>query len=663
MRTLSIDIETFSSVDLKKSGVYKYVESPDFEILMLGYKYDERPVQMIDFASEKYNIESVRQLYKDILDPSILKTAYNASFELTCLRKSLFPDIDVSQWRCTMVEAAMLGLPLGLGQVADVLKLPVQKYNGLGMIKYFCCPVKATQVNGGRTRNYYHHDPAKWNEFKEYCKIDVQVEYAIREKIKFYQTPAFEKPVYAIDQAINSLGVMIDRQLVDNAINMSNEYTAKLKAEAIRITGLQNPGSVKQLTEWLSEEMEEEITTLRKADVPKLLQKTDSKIIQRVLSIRQQTSKSSVKKFEKMLLQVCEDGRVRGMFQYYGANRTGRFAGRGVQLHNLPRNYMKDLDLARQIVKDGDLDMLEMIYGRNTMKVISQLLRPAFIPAPGKKFKVSDFSAIEARVIAWLAGEKWKLDVFNTHGKIYEATASRMFNCAIEDVKKGSTERDAAKISELALGFQGSVGALTNMIESEAARAYEQGKTWTFFPTDEEKKNLVDRWRIANSKIKQLWYDVNEAAITAVAERGHIKCGYLSYRMEKNILFCTLPNGRELAYMRPKLTEGKFGGLQVEYEGMNQTTKKWERMQAYGGLFVENATQAIARDLLVAKMIEFYSLGADMPLHVHDEIVIEDDNTFSLDEINEVMGRPVKWAPGLPLKGDSFETEYYKKDD
>lgn len=660
MRELSIDIETFSSIDLKKCGVYRYVESPDFEIMLLAYKYDDGPTQIIDLA----NGEISKQLQKDLIDPSIIKTAYNAAFEITCLKKYFCPNLDPSQWRCTMVEAAMLGLPFGLGQVADVLKLPVQKYNGFAMIKYFCCPVKPSAANNGRARNRYYDDPVKWNEFKLYCKIDVDVEYAIKQKIKFFQVSEFEKPVYAIDQSINRLGVLIDTKLVENCISISTEYTTKLKQEAIQITGLKNPNSVKQLGEWLSEEMEEEITDLKKATIPKLLEKTDSAIVKRILNIRQRTSKSSVKKFQTMLNTQCADGRIRGLFQYYGANRTGRFAGRGVQVQNLPRNYMKDLDLARQLVLDGDIDQLEMFYGSRLMKVISQLLRTAFIPAPGKTFKVSDFSAIEARVISWLAGEKWKLDVFNTHGKIYEATGARMFNVALEDIKKGSSERDAAKISELALGFQGGVGALTQMIESEKARAYEQGKPWNFNPTDEEKQMFVNKWRAANPKIRQYWYDTEQAALNAVMNPGSIvKCGFVSYHMHKNVLFCTLPSGRQLAYMRPRIIEGKFGGPQIEYEGMNQTTKKWERMQAYGGLLVENQVQAIARDLLVAKMKDFHALGADMPLHVHDEIVIEDDCMFSMEEIDAVMSRPVKWAPGLPLKGESFETLYYKKED
>lgn len=670
MRELSLDLETFSSVDLKKCGVYKYVESPDFEIMLLAYKYDDGPTQIIDITTlnsvgpDPDDILEMQELIKGLLDPTITKTAYNAQFEITCLKKYFCPNIDPSQWRCTMVEAAMLGLPLGLGAVADVLKLPVQKYNGFAMIKYFCCPVKPSAANNQRTRNRYFDDPVKWNEFKQYCKIDVEVEYAVKQKIKFFQVCPFERPVYAIDQTINSLGVLIDNKLVENCIRISTEYTGKLKQEAINITGLKNPNSVKQLSEWLTEEMEEDIPDLKKATIPKLLEKTDSAIIKRVLNIRQRTSKTSVKKYQKMLDTVCADGRIRGLYQYYGANGTGRFAGRGVQVQNLPRNYMKDLDLARQLVLDGDIDQLEMFYGSRLMKVISQLLRTAFIPAPGKTFKVSDFSAIEARVISWLAGEKWKLDVFNTHGKIYEATGARMFNVAMEDIKKGSSERDAAKISELALGFQGGVGALTQMIESEKARAYEQGKPWNFNPTDEQKKTFVDRWRAANPKIKQYWYDTDTAAITAVLEPGSVvKCGFVTYHMAKNVLFCTLPSGRQLAYMRPRIVEGKFGGPQIEYEGMNQTTKKWERMRAYGGLLVENQVQAIARDLLVAKMKEFHALGADMPLHIHDELIIEDDNLFTLSEIDEIMGRPVKWAPGLPLRGDSFETNYYRKED
>lgn len=661
MKELSIDIETFSSVDLTKCGVYKYVESPDFEIMLLAYKYDDGPIQIFDLSAlngegpDPDEIEAVQLLQEDLLNPAITKTAWNAQFEITCLKKYFCPDLDPSQWRCSMVEAAMLGLPLKLGQCADVLKLPVQKYNGFAMIKYFCCPTKAGK------RNYYHEDPARWQEFKEYCKIDVDVEYSIKQKIRFFQVCEFEKPVYAIDQVINRLGVRIDRQLVENCLSISNEYTGKLKQEAIKLTGLKNANSVKQLTEWLTEEMEEEIPNLQKATIPKLLEKTDSEIIKRVLNIRQYTSKSSVRKYQSMLNMVCVDGRIRGLYQYYGANGTGRFAGRGVQVQNLARNYMKNLDLARQLVLAGDIEQLKLFYGHRLMKVISQLLRPSFIPAPGKSFKVSDFKSIEAIVLAWLAGELWKIKAFNSHGKVYEETAARMFNMAMDDVKKGSTERDAAKISELALGFQGSIGALTQMIESEKTRAYEQEKPWNFNPNDEQKKIFVDRWRAANPKIKQYWYDTDTAAITAVMEPGAVvKCGFISYHMQKNVLFCTLPSGRQLAYVRPKIVEGKFGGPQIEYEGM---TKKWEKIRLYGGLLVENQVQAIARDLLVAKMKDFHALGADMPLHVHDEIVIEDDSMFTMEEIDAVMSRPVKWAPGLPLKGESFETMYYKKED
>lgn len=661
---ISIDLETYSSVDLKKCGMYAYVESGDFEIMLLAYKRNDEPTQLIDFMDPNKNDAEIKAIKIILTDPKILKRSYNAAFEMCCLKKYFCPNLDPSQWRCTMVEAAMLGLPLGLGQVADVLKLPVQKYNGFAMIKYFCCPVKPTAANNMRTRNRYFDDPAKWNEFKEYCKIDVNVEYAVKQKIKFFQVCPFERPVYAIDQVINSLGVRIDRQLVENCIRISTEYTGKLKQEAISITGLKNPNSVKQLAEWLSEEMEEDIPNLQKATIPKLLEKTDSAIVKRILNIRQRTSKGSVKKYQTMLNTECADGRIRGLFQYYGGGTIARFAGRGVQVHNLPRNYMKNLDLARQLVLDGDIDQLEMFYGPSLMKVISQLIRTAFIPAPGKTFKVSDFSAIEARVIAWLAGEKWKLDVFNTHGKIYEATGARMFNMLMEDIKKGSSERDAAKITELACGFGGSIGALTQMIIQEETRAYEQGKKWTFYPTEEQKQIFVNLWRAANPKIRQYWYDTDNAAITAVLEPGSVvKCGYVSYHMAKNVLFCTLPSGRQLAYMRPRITEGKYGGKQIEYEGLNQTSKKWERTRVYGGLWVQNQTQAIARDLLVAKIKDFYVLGADMPLHIHDEIVIEDDSMFTMDEINEVMGRPVKWAPGLPLRGDGFETNYYLKGD
>lgn len=659
---LSIDIETFSDVDIKKAGVFKYVESPMFEILLISYKYDNGPVQTIDLVSG-LDGDDLDSFLCDLQNPTILKTAYNAQFEITCLSKHFKLNLDPSQWRCTMARAAMIGLPFGLDFVANVLMLPVQKYVRGGHIKYFCCPCKPTKANGMRERNFPHHDPEKWKEFIAYNRQDVIVEREVDKKIDFFQLSEFEKPMWAIDQAVNNAGVMIDRQLVENAIEMNRVYTDKLIKEAIQITGLQNPKSVQQLKAWVEEETEEEISDLQKATVLEIIDNSDSEKVKKVLQIRQRISKSSIKKYQAMLNCVCADGRVRGLFQYYGANRTGRWAGRLVQVQNLVKNNMEDLDLARELVKEGDLDTLELMFG-NVSRVLSQLCRTAFIPAPGKKFIVSDFSAIEARVIAWLAGEQWRLDVFNTHGKIYEASGAAMFGLRIEDIKKGSVERDASKIAELALGYQGAVGAMSSMIESERFKAIERGKVWTYNPTEAEMKNVVNKWRAANKKIVQLWYNMSDAALNCVAKREKTTCGKVMFHINKGVLFCTLPSGRALAYMRPKIVEGLYGP-QVEYEGMNQTTKKWEKIRAYGGLWVENVTQAIARDLLAEKMKYLQGSVADLELvmHIHDELVFEADQRWDHKVIDKAMGEPVYWAPGLPLKGDGFETYYYKKDD
>lgn len=668
-RKLAIDIETFSSVNLKKSGVYKYVESPDFEIMLIGYQYDDGPRRVLDLAalddigSDIDDTEEIQLVRRDLCDPTILKTAYNAAFEITCLSKNFCPGLDPSQWSCTMVKAAMLGLPFGLDYVASVLKLPVQKYTAGAHIKYFCCPCKPTKVNGQRTRNYSWHDPQKWAEFKEYCKVDVETEQAVRAKIDFFEVPAFERPMYLVDLAINRAGVKIDRVLVEQCIRLNEIYAGKLIGEAIAITGVTNPKSVPQLKAWLEAELEEDIPDLKAGSVPALIEKAGPGTAKRVLEIRQQISRSSITKYKSMLAMACADDRIRGLFQYYGANRTGRWAGRGVQVQNLVKNWLPDLDLARQLVREGDLDSLELFFG-NVSRVLSQLCRTAFVPEPGKKLLISDFSAIEGRVLAWLAGEQWKLDIYTSHGKIYEAVAAIMFKIPFEAVKKGSMQRDAGKVGELALGYQGSVGALSSMIETEKRRAYDKGKVFGFDPTEDEKKDIVNRWRAASPKTKQYWYDINNAAIEAIDSGQRVKCGRVSFHMEKSILFCTLPSGRKLAYMRAKLVENlKYGGWQVEYQGQDQTSKKWVRMRAYGGLFVENITQAIARDLLAEKMEILQECGAKLIMHIHDEIVIESYEGNSVELIDRIMSEPVSWAPGLPLKGDGFETYYYKKDD
>lgn len=665
--TLAVDIETYSSTSIK-AGVYKYVESPDFEVLLISYKSDDGPVCTIDVAVLDYegpdidDIAELQDLTRDLQDPAILKTAYNAKFEITALSKFLGVQLDPAQWSCTMVKAATLGFPFGLDAVAKVLGLPVQKDPaGKALLKYFAQPCKPTKVNGGRTRNRPSDDWEKWRAFRAYNVKDVEVESLVRAKIDWAPVCDFEKPMWAIDQAINSRGVMIDRQLVQNAIRLNLEYSAKLIQRAIDITGLQNPGSVAQLKGWLEDKLDEDIPNVNKATVMQLKDLVGEGPVKEVLQIRQRLSKASIKKYTAMLQGAGADDRVRGLFQYYGANRTGRWAGRQVQVQNLVKNNLEDLDLARQLVKEGDLETIEMLYG-NVSRVLSQLCRTAFIPAPGKKFIPDDFSAIEARVIAWLANEKWRLDVFNTHGKIYEASGAAMFRLKMEDIKKGSVERDASKIAELALGYQGAGGAMATMIAQEKYKAIERGKKWTYEPSEDEILDVVNRWRAANPRIVKLWYDLNEAAVKVVRQRCKATVSRVTFHMEKGILFCTLPSGRRLAYPRAKLVEGKYGGDQVSYEGVI-VGKTWGRIRAYGGLFAENITQAIARDLLAEKIKVLHAADYAIVMHVHDEVVIEAPEYVKVKDIDEIMGRPVDWAPGLPLKGEGFETYYYKKED
>lgn len=661
--TLAIDIETFSSYPL--NNVFKYTEAPDFEILLIGYRYDDGPVHVVDLkdaSKEKIDLFKTAFLI-ELLDKRITKTAFNAQFEITCLSKFFKIDLNPAQWRCTMAGAGMLGLPMKLEQCAAVLKLPDQKDpKGKALIKYFTQPCKPTKVNGGRVRNLPADAPEKWAEFIEYCRKDVEVESQIRSKIEFFQVSDFEKPMYCIDQEINKRGVRIDRVLVQNAIRMNEAYTTRLINESRFITGMANPNSVAQLKAWLEDNSNWQIETLSKQAIPSLIESIEPGDVSRVLEIRQLTSKSSIKKYQAMLDNAGADDRVRGLFQYYGANRTGRWAGRQVQVQNLIKNWLPDLKLARQLVREGDLEAVELFYG-NVGLVLSQLVRTAFIPSEGNVLAVSDFSAIEARVIAWLAGEKWKLDIFNGDGKIYEATGARMFNCKAEDIKKGSGQRDAAKICELALGYQGAVGALTQMIESEKYKFLERGKPWTFEPDEAEKLALVKRWRAANPRIVKLWYDTNNAVINCVETGEKITVGKVTYHIEKGVLFCTLPSGRQLSYMRPKLAPNKFDGVSVQYEGMDQTTKQWKRISAYGGLFVENITQAVARDLLAEKLKRINDTVLNsIVMHVHDEAVL-DIPAGNLDAVNWLMGAPVSWAPGLPMKAEGFETLFYKKDD
>lgn len=649
MQTLAIDIETYSSNDLLKSGVYKYVEAEDFTILMLAYSFNGSKVELIDAMESPEKLEEIRHI---LVNPNVLKTAFNANFERTCLAKYFNITLPPEQWECTMVKASMLGLPLSLDMVAKVLKLEEKKDSaGKALIRYFSLPCKPTKTNGERTRNLPQHDTDKWQAFKDYCVQDVKTELAIRDKIKFFEIPEMEKKLWCLDQRINDNGVLIDVDFVKNAISMDAINKERLTNEAIQLTKLDNPNSAAQLKQWLSDETGESVTSLKKEDVPALLENTDCDIVSRVLTIRQEMSKTSIKKYAAMLNAVCADGRLRGIFQFYGANRTGRWAGRIVQPQNLPKNELKDLHLARQLVQDNDLETLEMLFG-NVPDTLSQLIRTAFIASPNNTFAIADFSAIEARVIAWLAGEKWRLEVFNTHGKIYEASASQMFKVPIESVTKGSPLRQKGKVSELALGYQGGPNALLKM------GALKMGIEESELP------KLVSMWRNANPAIVKLWQTVEEAAIQAVADGIPVQIQHgIRFFVQKGILFIELPSKRRLAYMRPKLKPGQFGKECLTYEGMDQTTKQWKVQDTYGGKLVENIIQAIARDCLAEALLKTDSENYPIATHVHDEIVCDvPTEGLDLSALNAIMGAPIAWAKGLPLTADSYESTYYKKD-
>lgn len=643
MQTLAIDIETYSSADLKRTGLYKYVEAPDFEILMVACSFNGAdPMVFIPGAFSAY--------LHYLTDPSVLKTAHNAPFEIACLEKHFGLSLDPAQWECTMAKGAQLGLPLSLDEMSRALGLDAKKdAAGKALIKYFSVPCKPTKANGGRTRNQPEDDPVKWEQFKEYCRQDVVVEQAIRERISFFEFPAKERAIWQLDQRINRRGILLDRTLVASAIGIDEAHAARLTEEAARLTGLSNPNSVAQLKDWLGTE-----EPLNKETIPGLLKGAECETVRRVLEIRQQLGKASIKKYKAMSAAVCEDGAVRGLHQYYGAWRTGRWAGRIVQPQNLAKNSLKDLDLARRITKDGDLETLDMCFG-NVSDTLSQLIRTAFVARPGNRLIVCDFSAIEARVIAWLAGERWRLEVFNSHGMIYEASAAQMFKVPLDTIKKGGENhglRAKGKIAELALGYQGGVGALEKMGALKMGLA------------KEELKPLVDAWRRANKQIVQLWYDADDAAIRAVdtMERVNLRHG-ISFQVRSDVLFVTLPSGRRLAYQAPRIGEGKFGPV-VTYMGQDQITKKWTRTEAYGGKYVENFTQAIARDVLAEAMLRLDAAGYELVMHVHDEVIADAPYGFGgHEDMGRIMGEPISWAPGLPLRADGYETEYYLKMD
>lgn len=658
MENLSIDLETFSSVDLKKCGVYKYAESEDFEILLFGYSVDGSEVQVVDLAQGETIPDAVLSA---LTDETVTKWAFNAQFERVCLSRYLRDKginvnpgqtgkseglfLNPSSWHCTMIWSATLGLPMSLENVGAVLGLDKQKLtSGKNLIKYFCLPCNPTKVNGGRTRNKYFHDKEKWEQFKSYNKRDVEVEMNIQEKLSRFPVPDFLWQEFYLDQEINDRGIEIDSLFVESAIKLDLEVKTHLMSELKHITGLENPNSVLQMRSWLKEhglEME----SLGKKEVAKEL-KTVGKELAEVLRLRQQLAKSSVKKYTAMKNAACMDYRERGMFRFYGANRTGRFAGRLVQLQNLPQNHLPDLAEARSLVKQGNVEALEMLY-EDIPDTLSQLIRTAFIPRTGLKFIVADFSAIEARVLAWLAGEKWRMRVFEEGKDIYCSSASQMFGVPVEKHGVNGHLRQKGKIAELALGYGGSVGAL------KAMGALDMGLR------EDELQPLVDAWRKSNPMVTTLWWDVDRAVKQCVHEHVSVRTHNIVFTYKSGFLIIKLPSKRCLYYVNPRVEENKYGGESVTYEGVG-STKKWERLESYGPKFVENITQAIARDILLYAMqtLKEYRIVA----HVHDEAIIETDKNVSVQSVCELMGRTPPWAEGLVLRADGYECEFYKKD-
>lgn len=655
-KTLSIDIETYSDLKIE-NGVYKYVDSLNFTILLFAYAFDDEEVKVIDLASG----ESIPdEVMKALEDESIVKTAFNAQFERVALNR--FFNIESVNWDCTMIKSWSLGFTGGLENVGKIVGLDEDKQKlqiGKKLIKTFCLP-KPSKKNKSQISMLVESErvlpedlPEEWEEFKKYCIRDVEVEREIRNKIDRFETTDFEKRLYALDQKINSKGVLIDLEMAENAIKIDTEQTEKFTKEYQEVTGLENPNSLVELKKYIKRETGIEVAAITKGNMKELEKQFRNypNVIQ-ALEIRQTLSKTSISKYKKMIESAGKDGRVRGILQFYGA-QTGRWAGRLIQVQNLPQNHISDLDVARGIVKSGDLELLEMVYD-NPSDILSQCIRPAIIPSKGKKFLVSDFSAIEARVIAWMAGENWRLEVFESHGKIYEASASQMFGVPIEEIGKGSDLRQKGKVAELALGYQGSVGALKSM------GALKMGLD------EEELKPLVDSWRSANQKIVNLWYTVERKVMECISNRSTVRINkFVKVKYQSGILFIELPSGRSLAYPKPRLIDhDKFEGRKkIVFEGSDSTTKKWGWIDTYGGKLVENIIQAIARDCLAYSMLELDKEGYEIVMHVHDEVVLEvDKDSDELERVGEIMGRPIPWAEGLPLRADGYECSYYQKD-
>ena len=662
METISIDIETYSGNDLNKCGVYKYVQHPDFDILLFGYAVDGGEVRVIDLTAGE---EIPDEVLAALSDENITKWAFNSNFERICLSEWLRRNrpehfysysvpgdtvgayLDPRGWKCSMIWSAYMGLPLSLAGVGAVLGLEEQKLKeGKDLIRYFCVPCKATKSNGGRTRNLPEHDPDKWDLFKFYNQRDVEVEQSIQKKLHNFPVPDFVWEEFWLDQEINDRGILLDLTLVKNAIALDEISKDKLSDAMKDLTELENPNSVAQMKQWLSDQGVE-VESLGKKVVAQMIADDDiDEDVTEALKLRQQLAKSSVKKYQAMQNAVCYDGRARGMFQFYGANRSGRWAGRIIQLQNLPQNHMDDLEQARALVRNGDYDALSLLYD-SVPNVLSELIRTAFVARDGNKFCVADFSAIEARVLSWLAGEKWRTEVFVNNGDIYCASASAMFGVPVEKHGQNAELRQKGKIAELALGYGGSVGALKSM------GAIEMGLT------EDELQPLVDSWRSANPNIVRFWWDVDRAVKKAVKQHEPSTLKGIRFECQSGMLFITLPSGRRLSYVKPRMGENKFGGESVTYEGVGGT-KKWERIESYGPKFVENIVQAISRDILCYAMrtLSHCLICA----HVHDELIIECRKDVSLAAICEQMGRTPPWAEGLVLRADGYETPFYKKD-
>ena len=664
MHHLSIDIETYSSVDIAEAGVHRYVQSPDFCILLFAYKLDQEPTRVVDLACGE---EIPADIVAALGDKDYTMHAYNASFEWCCLNRVGF-HTPINQWKCTMVHGMYCGYPAGLAAIGHAIGLPQEKQKlaaGKALIQYFCKPCRPTKANGGRTRNLPQHDPDKWALFKIYNGQDVEAEYAILQRLNLFPMPEKEEKIWQMDILMNNYGVKVDKALIDGALRVNDMSTAELLDEARRLTGLQNPNSPSQLLAWLAEKGLE-LPNLQKQTVEDALKAEEvNPDARRALEIRQQLGKTSIKKYEKMEAAMTEGDRVHGLTQYYGANRTGRWAGRLVQIQNLPRNYIETLDEARALVEDGNYLGLKVLYG-NVPDTLTQLIRTAFIPSDGRKFVVADFSAIEARVIAWLAGEEWVNEVFRTTGKIYEATAAQMFNVPVETIKKGCENyslRQKGKVATLALGYQGGSNALIAM-----------GALRMGIP-EEELPDIVQKWRDANPNIRRFWYAVEEAAVGCVNDFRDrfvpIAGGAvppIRFRMEMDLMYgqsfltVQLPSGRKLFYPKPYLEVNRFDKMAVHYYAVAQTTGKWGPESTYGGKMTENIVQAVARDCLAEVLLRIQAKGWPFVFHVHDEVIVDGPQDLTVDTLCDLMAEPIPWAPGLVLKGAGFEGAYYKKD-